>query len=112
MFERFTDRARRVLILAQQEGRLLRHDCIAPEHLLLGLLAEGESVAAKALQSLEISGARAREVVTTIVGRGESEYVDSPPFTAGARRSLVGGGAATPELASAVARRVVARLDA
>ena len=88
MFERFTDRARRVLVLAQQESRLLRHDCVAPEHLLLGLLAEGESVAAKALHSLDISGARTREVATTILGTGGSEYIDSPPFTAEAKRSL------------------------
>ena len=55
MFERFTDRARRVVVLAQEEARLLDHDYIGTEHILLGLIHEGEGVAARALESLDIS---------------------------------------------------------
>ena len=63
MFERFTDRARRVAVLAQEEARLLRHDHIGTEHILLGLIREGEGVAAKALESLGISLEAVREQV-------------------------------------------------
>ena len=68
MFERFTDRARRVLVLAQEEARLLNHNFIGTEHILLGLIHEGEGVAAKALESLGISLEAVREKVEETIG--------------------------------------------
>ena len=70
MFERFTDRARRVVVLAQEEARMLGHNYIGTEHLLLGILHEGENAAAKALVSLGISLDAMRQAIEDIVGRG------------------------------------------
>src|SRR6478752_3365086 len=72
MFERFTDRARRVVVLAQEEARLLNHSYIGTEHILLGLIHEGEGVAAKALESLSISLEAVRNQVEEIIGQGGS----------------------------------------
>src|SRR5215467_12317990 len=69
MFERFTDRARRVVVLAQEEARMLNHNYIGTEHLLLGLIHEGEGVAAKALESMGISLEAVRQQVEAIIGR-------------------------------------------
>jgi ATP-dependent Clp protease ATP-binding subunit ClpA len=88
MFERFTDRARRVVVLAQEEARLLDHGYIGTEHLLLGLIHEGEGVAAKALESLGISLAAAREQVEAIMGRGQQAPSGHIPFTARAKQVL------------------------
>jgi len=71
MFERFTDRARRVVVLAQEEARMLNHNYIGTEHILLGLIHEGEGVAAKALESLGISLDAVREQVQEIIGQGQ-----------------------------------------
>src|SRR5256886_17693100 len=70
MFERFTDRARRVVVLAQEEARMLNHNYIGTEHILLGLIHEGEGVAAKALESLGISLDAVRQPVEEIIGQG------------------------------------------
>ena len=70
MFERFTDRARRVVVLAQEEAKMLNHNYIGTEHILLGLIHEGEGVAAKALESLGISLDAVREQVQDIIGQG------------------------------------------
>ena len=70
MFERFTDRARRVVVLAQEEARMLNHNYIGTEHILLGLIHEGEGVAAKALESLGISLEAVRQQVEEIIGQG------------------------------------------
>ena len=70
VFERFTDRSRRVLVLAQEEARLLEHSFIGTEHILLGLIHEGEGVAAKALQSMDISLEAIREKVRETIGAG------------------------------------------
>lgn len=81
MFERFTDRARRVLVLAQEEARLLNHNFIGTEHILLGLVHEGEGVAAKALESLGISLEAVREKVEETIGpAGTSPTTGSPPL--------------------------------
>src|SRR6478609_6243792 len=71
MFERFTDRARRVVVLAQEEARMLSHNYIGTEHILLGLIHEGEGVAAKALESLDISLEAVRAQVEEIIGQGQ-----------------------------------------
>ena len=70
MFERFTDRARRVIVLAQEEARGLNHNYIGTEHILLGLIHEGEGVAAKALESMGISLEAVRQEVEEIIGQG------------------------------------------
>ena len=70
MFERFTDRARRVVVLAQEEARLLNHNYIGTEHILLGLIHEGEGVAARALESMGISLESVRFQVVEIIGQG------------------------------------------
>ena len=70
MFERFTDRARRVVVLAQEEARMLNHNYIGTEHILLGLIHEGEGVAAKSLESLGISLEGVRSQVEEIIGQG------------------------------------------
>jgi hypothetical protein len=90
MFERFTDRARRVVVLAQQEARMLNHDWIGTEHLLLGLIHEGEGVAAKALESLGISLDEVRQQVVEILGRGQDQQVPSQhiPFTPRSKKVL------------------------
>ena len=79
MFERFTDRARRVVVLAQEEARMLNHDYIGTEHILLGLIHEGEGVAAKALESLGISQEAVRQQVEEIIGRGQAGPVRAYP---------------------------------
>ncbi|MHB8296216.1 MAG: ATP-dependent Clp protease ATP-binding subunit [Acidimicrobiales bacterium] len=88
MFERFTDRARRVLVLAQEEARLLNHSYIGTEHILLGLIHEGEGVAAKALESLGVSLEAVREKVEETIGPAGSSPAGSPPFTPRAKKVL------------------------
>ncbi len=88
MFERFTDRARRVLVLAQEEAKLLNHNFIGTEHILLGLIHEGEGVAAKALESLGISLEAVREKVEETIGPPSGTTAGSPPFTPRAKRVL------------------------
>ena len=88
MFERFTDRARRVVVLAQEEARLLNHNYIGTEHILLGLIHEGEGVAAKALESLGISLEAVRSQVEEIIGQGGSSPVGHIPFTPRAKKVL------------------------
>jgi ATP-dependent Clp protease ATP-binding subunit ClpC len=86
MFERFTDRARRVVVLAQEEARLLNHNYIGTEHLLLGLIHEQEGVAARALTELGISLETIRVEVVEIIGRGESPPAGHIPFTPRAKK--------------------------
>ncbi|HVR32152.1 MAG TPA: ATP-dependent Clp protease ATP-binding subunit [Acidimicrobiia bacterium] len=88
MFERFTDRARRVVVLAQEEARLLNHNYIGTEHILLGLLNEGEGIAAKALESLGISLSAVREQVVEIIGQGQQAPTGHIPFTPRAKKVL------------------------
>src|SRR5665213_1921234 len=88
LFERFTDRARRVLVLAQEEARLLNHSFIGTEHILLGLIHEGEGVAAKALESLGISLEAVREKVEETMGVAGTAPSGSPPFTPRAKKVL------------------------
>ncbi|GAB3713266.1 ATP-dependent Clp protease ATP-binding subunit [Mariniluteicoccus flavus] len=88
MFERFTDRARRVVVLAQDEARTLNHNYIGTEHILLGLIAEGEGVAAKALESLGISLEAVREKVEEIIGHGQQSPTGHIPFTPRAKKVL------------------------
>jgi ATP-dependent Clp protease ATP-binding subunit ClpC len=88
MFERFTDQARRVVVLAQEEARLLGHGYIGTEHILLGLLAEGEGLAAQALASLEISLDAAREQVAEIIGQGTGQPSGHIPFTPRTKKVL------------------------
>ena len=88
MFERFTDRARRVVVLAQEEARMLNHNYIGTEHILLGLIHEGEGVAAKALESLGISLESVREQVQEIIGQGQQAPSGHIPFTPRAKKVL------------------------
>jgi len=88
MFERFTDRARRVVVLAQEEARLLNHNYIGTEHILLGLIHEGEGVAAKALESLGISLEAVRNQVEEIIGHGGTAPSGHIPFTPRAKKVL------------------------
>jgi ATP-dependent Clp protease ATP-binding subunit ClpC len=88
VFQRFSDRARRVVVLAQEEARLLNHNYIGTEHLLLGLIQEGEGVAAKALESMGISLEAVREQVEEIIGRGSSPPTGHIPFTPRAKKVL------------------------
>ena len=88
MFERFTDRARRVVVLAQEEARLLNHNYIGTEHILLGLIHEGEGVAAKALQNLGISAEVVRAKVQAIIGEGGGAPSGHIPFTPRAKKVL------------------------
>jgi ATP-dependent Clp protease ATP-binding subunit ClpC len=88
MFERFTERARRVVVLAQEESRLLGHNYIGTEHLLLGLLAEKEGVAARALESLNVTLEAAREQVLEIIGPGQPQPSGHIPFTPRAKKIL------------------------
>jgi ATP-dependent Clp protease ATP-binding subunit ClpC len=89
MFERFSDRARRAIVLAQEEARLLNHDYIGTEHILLGLLAEPACVAARALDSLNVTLEAAREQVREIIGQGAQEQRRGHiPFTPRAKKVL------------------------
>jgi ATP-dependent Clp protease ATP-binding subunit ClpC len=81
MFERFTDRARRIVVLAQEEARLLNHDWIGTEHLLLGLVHEGENIAAEVLRHCEIELEVTRTEVEKLVGKGERPPRGHRPFT-------------------------------
>ncbi|OMQ07837.1 NDP-hexose 4-ketoreductase [Corynebacterium amycolatum] len=88
MFERFTDRARRVVVLAQDEARELNHNYIGTEHILLGLISEGDGVAAKALESMGISLDAVRSEVVDIIGRGSQPPSGHVPFTPRAKKVL------------------------
>ena len=88
MFERFTDRARRVVVLAQEEARLLSHNFIGTEHVLLGMIHEGEGIAAQVLESAGISLEAARAKVAAIVGPGASSPSGHIPFTPRAKKVL------------------------
>ena len=88
MFERFTDRARRVIVLAQDEAKLLNHNFIGTEHILLGLIHEGEGVAAKALESLGIALEAVRDQVEEIIGQGQQVPTGHIPFTPRAKKVL------------------------
>jgi ATP-dependent Clp protease ATP-binding subunit ClpC len=88
VFERFTDRARRVVVLAQEEARALDHNYIGTEHILLGLIHEGEGVAVSALEALRISPADIRADLQAIIGRGDQAPVGNIPFTPRAKKVL------------------------
>jgi ATP-dependent Clp protease ATP-binding subunit ClpC len=88
MFERFTVQSRRVIVLAQEEARLLNHNHIGTEHLLLGLLHEGQGPAAKALAALDVTLDAAQDQVVTAVGRGQEPPAGHMPFTDRAKKSL------------------------
>ena len=88
MFERFTDRARRVVVLAQEEARMLNHNYIGTEHLLLGLIHEGEGIAAKALESMGVTLSVVREQVQDIIGPGQQAPSGHIPFTPRAKKVL------------------------
>ena len=88
MFERFTDRARRVVVLAQEEARMLNHNYIGTEHILLGLIHEGEGVASKALEQLGVSLDSVREQVQEIIGQGQQAPTGHIPFTPRAKKVL------------------------
>ena len=88
MFERFTDRARRVVVLAQEESRLLGHNFIGTEHILLGLIQEGDGVAAQVLEELKISLEAVRTRVEETVGRGDASPSGHVPFTPRAKKVL------------------------
>ncbi len=88
MFERFTDRARRVVVLAQEEARLLNHDYIGTEHMLLGLIHEREGIAAQALESLGVGLDSVRTQVVDIIGQGEQPPAGHIPFTPRAKKAL------------------------
>jgi ATP-dependent Clp protease ATP-binding subunit ClpC len=88
MFERFTNRARRVVVLAQDEARMLDHNWIGTEHLLLGLIHEGDGVGAKALESMGISLDAVRQQVEEIIGRGQQVPSGHIPFTPRAKKVL------------------------
>jgi ATP-dependent Clp protease ATP-binding subunit ClpC len=92
MFERFTERARQVVVLAQDEARTLKHNSIGTEHLLLGLLREGEGAAVDALHSLDITVEEVRGQVVMIVGQGNTVPTGQIPFTPRAVRSRAPGG--------------------
>jgi ATP-dependent Clp protease ATP-binding subunit ClpC len=88
VFEKFTDRARRVVVLAQEEARLLNHGSIGTEHLLLGIVHEGQGVAARTLESLDIRLSAVRHAVEREVPRGTSPAVGPPQFTPRAKQAL------------------------
>jgi ATP-dependent Clp protease ATP-binding subunit ClpC len=97
MFERFTDRARRVVVLAQEEARMLNHNYIGTEHILLGLIHEGEGVAAKALEALNISLEAVRAQVEEIIGQGQQGRFWSSHFV---RRSNLDTTTSAPNISS------------
>jgi len=88
MFERFTDRARRVVVLAQEEARMLDHNYIGTEHILLGLIHEGDGVAARALEAMGISLESVRQQVEEMIGRGQHASAGHIPFTPRAKKTL------------------------
>ena len=88
MFERFTERARQVVVLAQEEARMLSHDHIGTEHMLLGLLREEEGAAARVLEGLGITAERARAEVVRIAGTGSNGTAGQIPFTPNAKKML------------------------
>ncbi|NBR22575.1 MAG: NDP-hexose 4-ketoreductase, partial [Micrococcales bacterium] len=88
MFEKFTDKARRVVVLAQEEAKSLNHNYIGTEHILLGLIHEGEGVAAKALEALGISQEAVRDQVREIIGQGQQAPTGHIPFTPRAKKVL------------------------
>jgi ATP-dependent Clp protease ATP-binding subunit ClpA len=88
MFERFTDQSRRVIVLAQEEARMLDHNWIGTEHILLGLAKEGDGVAARALESIGISLDAVRQKVEEIIGRGQQAPSGHIPFTPRAKKVL------------------------
>jgi ATP-dependent Clp protease ATP-binding subunit ClpC len=88
MFERFTERARQVVVLAQDEARLLKHNYIGTEHLLLGLLREEEGIAARVLESLDITLEEVRAQVARVIGEGEGVTTGQIPFTPRAKKVL------------------------
>jgi ATP-dependent Clp protease ATP-binding subunit ClpA len=98
VFDRFTDRARQVVVLAQEEARMLNHGYIGTEHILLGLIHEGEGVAAKSLESLNITVEAVRRQVELIIGRGQAAPTGQLPFTPRSKKTL--------ELALREARRL------
>jgi ATP-dependent Clp protease ATP-binding subunit ClpC len=91
MFERFTERARQVVVLAQDEARVLRHNSIGTEHLLLGLLREEEGIANRVLESLGVTVEEVRTRVALIVGQGDEVTAGQIPFTRRAKRALEHG---------------------
>lgn len=95
VFERFTDRARRVLVLAQEEARLLNHDLVGTEHILLGLIREDKGVAAKALEGLGISLEAVREKLEETTGKVGEPTTGPPSFTAGSKCAAVDTGRTT-----------------
>ena len=88
MFERFTNQSRRVVVLAQEEARMLNHNYIGTEHLLLGLLHEGRGSAARALEAMDVTLQAARDQVIVIIGRGQAQQSGHIPFTPRAKKSL------------------------
>jgi Clp amino terminal domain, pathogenicity island component/UvrB/uvrC motif len=88
MFERFTNQSRRVVVLAQEEARMLDHNYIGTEHLLLGLLHEGRGSAARALEAMDVTLRAVREQVIEIIGRGQAKPAGHIPFTPRAKKSL------------------------
>ena len=88
MFERFTDRARRVVVMAQEEARALNHNYIGTEHILLGLMNEGHGIAARALEALGVSPDATRQQVKEIIGHGEGTVPGHIPFTPRAKKVL------------------------
>lgn len=88
MFQRFTERARQAIVLAQEEARALKHTYIGTEHILLGLLAEGEGEAALILESISVTQLEAREAVLRITGLGDEGGMKQLPFTPRAKRIL------------------------
>ena len=88
MFERFTSRSRRVVVLAQEEARLLNHNYIGTEHVLLGLIREGEGVGARALTSIGVSLDGVRHDVQRLIGRGAGSPRGHIPFTPRAKTVL------------------------
>src|ERR1700726_4506643 len=88
MFERFTERARQVVVLAQEEARTLKHNYIGTEHILLGLLREEQGLAARVLESLDITVERVRGQVVRIVGHGEEQTSGQIPFTPRAKKVI------------------------
>ena len=88
MFERFTQRARRAIILAQEEAKRLNHSAVGPEHILLGIIREGEGVASKVLESLNINPERVRVDIESSIGRGEGTSSEEVTFTPRTKKVL------------------------